>query len=179
MSPYEYTALQLLQEGKIRVTHDGRVWRYWDGRNNVKRWLKGPREIKPRLRKGAQYPHISLAHKGRSVAVHVHRLVWMAFNGPIPDMLEINHKNGKKLDSHLDNLELLTTQGNSQHAHATGLTHPVRGEKHPCAQLPASQVLEIRALSVQGWSVRRLARRFSVSYHSIWCIVTRRTWVHL
>lgn len=42
----------------------------------------------------------------------VHRLVWMAFNGPIPNNLQINHINEVKTDNRLDNLEAVTAAEN-------------------------------------------------------------------
>jgi hypothetical protein len=48
-------------------------------------------------------------------------LVWEAFNGPIPDRLEVNHRNGNKRDNRLENLELVTRSQNMAHAYAAGL----------------------------------------------------------
>ena len=41
-----------------------------------------------------------------------HRLVWEAFNGPIPEGYEINHINEKKFDNRLENLNLMTHREN-------------------------------------------------------------------
>jgi len=46
----------------------------------------------------------------------IHRCMWEAFYGPIPNKLEINHKNLDRSDNRLDNLELLTHRENVQHA---------------------------------------------------------------
>ena len=46
----------------------------------------------------------------------IHRCLWEAFNGPIPNKLEINHKNLDRSDNRLANLELLTHKQNVQHA---------------------------------------------------------------
>lgn len=51
-----------------------------------------------------------------------HRVIWEELVGPVPSGCEINHKNGKKDDNRLDNLELVTHQENMKHAKATGLT---------------------------------------------------------
>ena len=45
----------------------------------------------------------------------LHRLVWMCHHGPIPRHLEINHRNGRKWDNRLENLELVTKSGNLLH----------------------------------------------------------------
>ena len=42
----------------------------------------------------------------------VHRLVWTAFNGPIPEGLQINHLNENKADNRLENLSLCTAKEN-------------------------------------------------------------------
>ena len=47
-----------------------------------------------------------------------HRIVWIAANGPIPDGLEINHRNGQRDDNRLVNLELVTHAQNVRHARA-------------------------------------------------------------
>ena len=57
---------------------------------------------------------------GKRKTVMVHRLVADTFLGP-DENLVVNHKNGKKLDNRLANLEFVTKQQNSAHAHKTGL----------------------------------------------------------
>ena len=42
----------------------------------------------------------------------IHRIVWIAFNGPIPKEYEINHKDENKLNNSLHNLELITPSEN-------------------------------------------------------------------
>ena len=48
----------------------------------------------------------------------VHRLVCEAFLGPIPDGMQVNHKNCKKMDSRLKNLEIVTPSENCRHSWA-------------------------------------------------------------
>lgn len=46
----------------------------------------------------------------------VHRLVWEAFMGKIPDIMEINHKDGNKQNNRLDNLEVVYVRENQSHS---------------------------------------------------------------
>lgn len=43
---------------------------------------------------------------------YVHRAVWEAFNGPIPEGLQINHLDENKLNNSLNNLSLVTPREN-------------------------------------------------------------------
>ena len=49
---------------------------------------------------------------GKVKNVRVHRVIWMAFNGEIPNGMEVNHKNEIRNDNRLENLELLTHKEN-------------------------------------------------------------------
>jgi len=108
-----------------------------------------------------------------------HRLIWENAHGPIPADREINHKNGRKADNRIANLELITHQGNILHAYRTGLKSNA-GEKHPSHVLSAAQVREIRRRYVP-WSQGAtssivLAAEFGVSRGSLIAAATGRTW---
>lgn len=60
------------------------------------------------------------------MAMKAHRLVWMTYNGEIPEDLKINHKNGNKIDNRIVNLELCTNAENMRHAQLNGLRHNAR-----------------------------------------------------
>lgn len=62
--------------------------------------------------------------------IGIHRLVYMTFVNPvIPEGMEVNHINGRKLNNCLDNLELVTHKENMRHADEV-LNAMVRGENH-------------------------------------------------
>lgn len=73
-------------------------------------------------------------------------LIARTFIGPRPPKYTINHKNGIKTDNNVSNLEYVTHAENVQHAHSTGLTHPLRGEKTYNAKLKDADVVAIMAL---------------------------------
>jgi transcriptional regulator of NAD metabolism len=64
------------------------------------------------------YLTVNMCQNGMYFRRSVHRLVWEAFNGPIPGRLEVNHKDLDRANNRLDNLELLTHRENVNHAHA-------------------------------------------------------------
>jgi DNA-binding XRE family transcriptional regulator len=53
----------------------------------------------------------------------------------------------------------------------------IQGEKHHCAKLTASQVLEIRARATE--SQYELAEEYGIGRQAIFKIITRRTWQHI
>ncbi|MBE9142094.1 HNH endonuclease signature motif containing protein [Planktothrix mougeotii] len=73
--------------------------------------------IKKTTRSTAGYRQISCYGK----TFLVHRVVWEAFNGEIPQGLQINHIDGNKANNSLSNLELVTPAENIRHAVKTGL----------------------------------------------------------
>jgi len=97
------------------VSDKGRVKRVATG--------KGSREghvLRPALNhKG--YPMVGLSKAGKLRAFAVHTLVALAFLGPRPEGLQINHKNGRKNDNRVENLEYVTPRENIRHAIRLGL----------------------------------------------------------
>lgn len=59
----------------------------------------------------------------------LHRLVALAFIPNIEGKSFVNHKDGNKLNNHVDNLEWCTASENNQHARETGLNVQPRGYK--------------------------------------------------
>lgn len=59
------------------------------------------------------YERIDLCRNGKKKQFSIHRLVWEAFNGTIPDGKEIDHINTVRDDNRLSNLRVVTHKGNS------------------------------------------------------------------
>lgn len=92
----------------IPTAHSIKLGKTWVGDANYRR-------IKPRPARD-HYLGFDPCKDGINYKRRVHRVVWEAFNGPIPDRLEVNHKNLDRQDNRLENLELLTHRENVQHA---------------------------------------------------------------
>lgn len=62
---------------------------------------------------GLGYLQVCLRKYGKNHSLYVHRLVWEAFKGPIPEGMQVNHINEIKSDNRLGNLNLVTAVQNS------------------------------------------------------------------
>lgn len=62
------------------------------------------------------YRQVGLYADGKNLYRLVHRLVMAEFSGAIPAGMEVNHKDGDKLNNRFDNLEYITHRENMAHA---------------------------------------------------------------
>jgi hypothetical protein len=67
------------------------------------------------------YLRACINFKGHQVHAMVHRVVWVAANGAVPDGMQIDHRNTIKTDNHPDNLEAVPQPTNMARAAAAGL----------------------------------------------------------
>ena len=72
------------------------------------------RELKPGKDRNG-YLRFYCYQNGKAKYIPVHRAVYEAFHGPVPQGLEINHKNCVRDDNHLENLELVSHSENQNH----------------------------------------------------------------
>ena len=96
-------------EGLYQVSNTGKVKSMSYGHHGV------PGILTPR-KNNSGYQRVCLCnadkkHRDRTV----HRLVWEVFNGPIPEGLQINHKDENKSNNSLENLEVVTPKQNTNY----------------------------------------------------------------
>ncbi len=119
---------------------------------------------------------------GKFHSYNVHKFVTLAFLGNRPAGLEVNHKDGNKLNNDITNLEYVTHSENVQNAFDMGLAKGMKGEKNPFAKLTENQVREIRdyVYNFQGryYGRKALAEKYGISDSYIKDIVSKRrgTW---
>lgn len=126
------------------------------------------------------YKKISYSYKKKIWQIQAHRLVWIAFNGPIEDdSLVINHINGVKSDNRLVNLELVSCRENTIHAMTTGLLSHINynGELSSNSKLTNLQAVQIRKDFVSSkFSVKQLAANYMVHRMTIYYVLRGKTY---
>lgn len=162
-------AQQRIRDGIWRVHPElGRIWS-----NRRKDWVGA-------VRKRAGYVYLPTpVSTGRQLYVVAHRVIWEFVHSPVPDEFEVNHINGNKADNRINNLELVTTSGNAQHAYSLDLRKATVGATNGMSKLTDPQVTEIRLLLNNGVLQGVIARQFGISPAAISLINTGKRWAHL
>lgn len=115
------------------------------------------------------------ASSGKWVSVHVHVAVCLAFKGPRPTPKhEVAHRDGNRTNNRPRNLRWATHTENGADTRRHGRTRP--GSKNPSAKLTEEQVLEIRRLRNEGWTLVALGTKFGVHFTTIHLISTGEKW---
>lgn len=93
----------------------------------------------------------------------------------------INHIDGVKHHNFIGNLEWCTNSENVQHAYDIGLVDLSKrqGENNRTSVLTNIQVLELRKLSSEGFSIAKLSNKFNISKANVSMIKSRKTWKHI
>lgn len=112
-----------LIEKCYRIEGDGKVWSFLRGRYLA---VRG---------NNCGYLHVTL-NAGIYGPFSVHRLVAAQYIGVCPDGMEINHKDGDKLNNHWTNLEYVTHSENTKRTYDLGRICCWRGKKK--GPLPAA-----------------------------------------
>lgn len=157
-------------EGIYEISTHGRVKSHhnWGGKDRI---------IKPQPHEKG-YHSYRLCKKGVRRKFRAHRLVYVAFIGPIPPELQINHINGIKTDNRPENLEVVDARENSNHALRTGL-NKCHGENSTAAKLTNADVFTIRSRNDNGESCVAICKDYPVGVNTIRSIVARTSWKYI
>lgn len=155
----------------------------------LRRIMGGPGTHLGKFNKSAQrsgYAAYYLSSGSKVRTFPAHRLVVEAFYGPIPPNMQINHKNGRKDDNRLENLEVCTPSQNRVHAlHVLKVSMPkgnthIKGTDNPKAKIGESEVRKIRHLYAKGeLSQQAIADLFGLFQTTVSRIILRKTWSHI
>ena len=92
--------------------------------------------------------------------------------------LQVNHKDGNKLNNHVSNLEWVTPSENTQHAYDTGLINR-KGSKQSSSKLKECDIPFIRYWYEVGYTQKEIGKVFGVTNTNIGSIITGKSWSHL
>lgn len=126
--------------------------------------------IKPQ-KNGKGYLRVSIGKK----LMFVHRLVAQKYIPNPENKLQVNHKDGNKLNNCVDNLEWVTNNENRNHAIKNGLHFC--GEKCTCAKLTNEDVMFIR--NNNSYNITQLSKMFNVARSTIRNVKTGKSWKQL
>lgn len=186
MSKNEQAFLAQVALGWFSIHEDGSIWRsieFEGGPTPTMKWIPSrPADVSESKDEG--YVRVMFHHKGERLQVAAHRIIWMTHNrAMIPDIMEVNHKDGKKDNNEPSNLELMTRPENVKHAiHVLGCKRRKAqpGMDNAMAKLTESQVMEIRALGeAKAMSQREIGERFGLTQSGVSAILRRKSWAHL
>lgn len=121
------------------VTKDGVVY----SRVRTKEWVPLTLRLQGQGEKGRKKgttPCFYLsAHLGHEYP-YVHRLVFLAWSGPIPEGMQVDHIDGDKLNNSIENLELVSPSENTKRAVANGLWRSRKGKLNPNSRVRKYEV---------------------------------------
>lgn len=147
------------------VTDDGRVWS-----ERTQKYLSLQYDkngyVKVQMR----------STDNKSHRYSVHRLVLENFK-PVQGMekLQVNHKDGNKLNNNLNNLEWTTCEENITHAIQNNLRATVNG----ASKLTPEQVIEIFRRAWNGETNIKLGKEFNVHPDQIGRIKNKKSWKNI
>ena len=130
-------------------------------------------------RKGTKYPCVilTIGNSSTQIGYSVHRLVAIAFVPNPYSKLEVNHKDGNKLNNYFNNLEWCTRKENVQHSVNAGSIF--RDGVHPLAKITLSKVIEIKKQLSDGIKQCEIARQHNIKQYTVQNISSGKTWKHI
>jgi len=87
-----------------------------------------------------------------------HRLVAFAFVSNFENKPQVNHKDNKHTNNHVENLEWVTNKENCKHAYSNNFVLPLLGSEHGMAKLTETIVCQLRKWHNEGISYTEMTR---------------------
>lgn len=147
-----------------KITTDGRIWSLF-----TSRFLSQKTDING-------YKIVALYSNRKRHEIGVHRLVLWTYVGIQNNGIEVRHKNSKRSDNRLCNLEYGTRSDNAIDRVKHGNNSHNKGENNPMAKLTQTQVDEIREKLNYGYAVPKLAEQYNISIPTIRAIKNFKSW---
>lgn len=173
MTKDEYIAYNICVGNIIVDTEQGKVFAT-RGPGGVN--LESPRELKGTNIKG--YLVVSIRNGNTKMQCRIHRIVWIAANGIIPNGYVVDHINNNKSDNRICNLQLLTAADNSTKAKNDGLY--LRHDKGSQAKITNDVHDLIQYIySNTDFTCRELSEIFGISKSRVHQIIHENGWTDI
>lgn len=174
MTKDEYIAYNITEGNIIVDTENGKVYGT-RGPGGTK--LAEPKELKGSMLENG-YLVVTIVNGECRKQCRIHRIVWVAANGVIPDGYVIDHINNDKTDNRLCNLQLLTPEENSTKAREDGL-YKIHGEAGRAKIDDETHDLIRYAYENTEMSLRQLSEVFGISKSRVHQIVHEQGWTDI
>lgn len=139
----------------------------------------GNKKMKDALKNGYVKNCLTLKN-GKQKFFFRHRLVMLCFEpNKLSDELQVNHKDGNKLNNSYDNLEWCTNQENRIHAVKLGLAARLTGETNPANKFKEEQILDIIHDLLNHVPYSDICKKYNCSKSTVSAIKNKRNWTFL
>lgn len=127
------------------------------------------------------YESVKLYLQGRSYSFMIHRLVADAFvyKDPNKEDLQVNHKNGDKLDNHYSNLEWCTRSENIKHSYDKLNRIRNRGERCCFSKYTENTIIQVCEHIQNGYSLKYISDEFDIRIKYLYDIRNHKRWSHI
>lgn len=158
-----YSLLAIIY-GDYDIFSDGRIFS-WKRRKFLSEETKG------------RYLDVRLMIDGKPEQWRVHRLVAMAFYGPLPEGMQTRHLNGNSKDNRITNLKYGTPSENAADKVLHGTSG--KGVSRGNASLTQEQVLSIKQALLDGVHYGDLSTQYGVSKNVIYQVACGKSYVYV
>jgi hypothetical protein len=111
--------------------------------------------------------------------IYVHRLMFEAHKGPIPEGLHVCHTCDNPACARPDHLFAGSQLDNMRDMHQKGRNHSNPGEANPHAKLTEEQARALKKALLAGGNPKALAAQYGISLGYTYNIKAGRKWAHL
>ena len=173
MTKDEYVAWNINEKHIIVDTEKGIIYAT-RGPGGIK--LDKPKELTGSVVNG--YRVVNIRNGNTKMQCRVHRIVWIAEHGVIPDGYVIDHINNDKQDNRICNLQLLTAAENSTKARTNGL-YKIHGDSGSAKITDEVHDLIQYVYGNTDLSIRQLSEIFGISKSRVQQIIHDEAWTDI
>lgn len=168
-------------EGKYQCSNKGRIKTldrdYWTGRDFTCLRHIDEKTLKPTVsERGYLRVDLRVGSAKKHCLKWVHNIVARTFYDNYDLTLVPNHIDGIKTNNCIENLELVTTKENVQHAIRTGLRRN-KGEDSGRATITNCQAKTIRELFIRGMSRSEIAKDMNISLTVVQNVIKNKSYI--